>query len=173
MKKRVKNSINISIFILSFIYLGSLSFLLFQHSNMLSMTTDRMHPSIPKGSLLFYQAIEPRSLQINDIILFTTQDKSYSISRIVGAINTKDDLFFRTKSDATSHLDFDFRNQTDIRGIITRQIPYVGYVIDYSKSFAGKLLLVTPLIVLLTVIFILNRHNILPYDKKQGYGLKR
>lgn len=158
MKTAFRNSITITLIIVSVTYLGLFSFLLLQHGKVQSMSSDRMHPSIPKGSLLIYDWIEPRSLQIGDIILFTNQDKSYSVGRIAGVIYENDEPIFRTKSAANTWLDFGFKKESEIHGVVTRQIPHIGFIADYSRSFGGKLLLVTPLIIMLSILFFINRH---------------
>ena len=162
----VRTIVNIILVILIILYLVLFSFLLFQNSDTISMSTDTMTPSIPKGSLLMYDSIKPSSLQIGDIVLFTPQDKPYSISRIVGVIYGNDDLIFRTKSDTSTWIDFDFKKESDVQGIITGQIPYVGFIVDLSDSFGGKLLLVTPPIAILAVLIILNRSILLQTKSK-------
>jgi signal peptidase I len=133
------------------------------------MSTDRMQPSIPQGSLLFFETVEAESLQIGDIVSFIIQDNSstiniaqdepYEVSRIFGVIDASDELIFRTKSDAYDRLDFEFVKEYEIHGRITDHIPYFGFIVDNSNRFVSKLLLITPLIIIPVIIILLNRHK--------------
>ena len=102
--------------------------------------------------------VKPKDLQISDIVLFTTEDEQYSIGRIAGIIYESDELAFRTKSDFNPWLDFGFIKGSEIHGLVIHQIPHIGFIADFSNSFSSKLLLVTPLIAMLSILLLLNRH---------------
>jgi signal peptidase len=135
------------------------------------MPTNKMEPSIPQGSLLVFEGVKAKNLQIGDIIYFTiqddsfsidiTEDRSYEISRVFGEIDTDDELIIRTKSDAYDRLDFELVRESDIHGRITYHIPYFGFLVDGSNGFVDKLLLVTPLIIIPIILIILNWHKVI------------
>ncbi|MCK5577239.1 MAG: signal peptidase I [Dehalococcoidales bacterium] len=160
MKPWVRTVASISLVSLLLVYLAILITMLVTNNHTISLTNGNMEPALAEGSLLFINKTEPDKLQIGDIIAFKSQDDSTKVSRVVGFIESDSLLFFRTKADAKVSLDLAFVDEADIEGTIGFRIPYLGSMMNYSASLAGKLVLLTPVLVMLGVLLMLNRHKI-------------
>jgi len=133
---------------------------MFQNAEMITASSNAMQPTIKQGSLVFYREVPPENLQIGDIIAYTQGNEYTSIGRIVGVIYTDDGLAFRTKPDSSTWIDFTFTLESDLLGRVTSRVAYLGFLAGLMQGFGGKLLLVSPLVVMLVILFLLNRREL-------------
>jgi signal peptidase I len=96
-----------------------------------------MAPAINTGDLIFVKPVA--SYQVGEIITFIDRD-SKKVTHRVYKINY--DNTFLTKGDANSVVDSGSVNPQQIIGKVFLSLPYLGYVINFSKTFPGIITLV-------------------------------
>jgi len=100
-----------------------------------------MEPAIKTGALIFTAATDMNSLQTGDIITFQQdEDGNMPVTHRIEEI--KEDGNFITKGDANNTVDNTVVLPTEIQGKMLVSIPWLGYVINFSKSLYGIILLV-------------------------------
>ena len=100
-----------------------------------------MEPTIPTGSLVFVEKVEPEALLTNDIVAYNSQIAGGGVitHRVVEI--KKEERSFITKGDANSKADRDVVRKDKILGKVTGYIPYYGYVCFWMKENVLFLLL--------------------------------
>ena len=100
-----------------------------------------MEPAIKTGSLIFTAATDTDSLEKGDIITFQ-QDEDGNMPVTHRIEEVKDDGSFITKGDANDTVDNAIILPTEIQGKMLVSIPWLGYLINFTKSLYGIILLV-------------------------------
>lgn len=101
-----------------------------------------MEPALPIGSLIF---IKPAgAYAIGDVITFGKDTKTDvpTTHRIVSERIEPTGKVFRTKGDANDNEDAREVSQGEVLGRVFFDIPYIGYVLDFSKKPIGFVLLI-------------------------------
>ena len=76
----------------------ALSYALNTEYPMAAITSGSMWPELQKGDLVFIQGIDPRTLQVDDIVVYTNRKNAFTIHRVV---ELKEDSLV-TKGDANN-----------------------------------------------------------------------
>lgn len=107
-----------------------------------------MEPALPRGSLAFTMAIEPKEVKIGDIIAFSPEEGSEITTshRVIEITTTDGQLSFRTKGDANEDADLWPVSADYIRGKVVFHIPYMGrittYALLYVRTWPGLVFLI-------------------------------
>jgi signal peptidase len=96
-----------------------------------------MSPVIKTGDLIFVKPIN--QYQKGDIITFTDSDSKKVTHRIY---EIKDNQLIVTKGDANSVTDNNTINSQQIIGKVFLNLPYLGYIITFSKTLPGIITLI-------------------------------
>jgi signal peptidase len=107
--------------------------------------TGSMVPVFDPGSIVIDKEIKPDQVAPNDIVTFKDpRDPNVLITHRVVQINQKNgSLIFVTKGDANNGKDPFVVPARNIIGKVNYSVPYLGYILEFSKSPAGiKLLLI-------------------------------
>ena len=112
-----------------------------------------MEPEYHTGSLIFDKKVDVNELKAGDVITFSIAEDMTATHRIVKVITLDDtegnpdgasdmgasSLQFRTKGDANEEEDALPVDSRNVIGSPVFQIPYLGYVINFLKTFYGKI----------------------------------
>ena len=110
-----------------------------------------MEPTLHSGNLLFIQPIDPKDVQVGDIIVYTVPKsvRDYynypaMVSHRVVQVWTTPTLSFRTKGDNTGEDPFTIM-ASDVRGTVGKQIPYLGLPLLFFQSEQGMIFTIVAL----------------------------
>lgn len=104
-----------------------------------------MEPEFAPGSIIAVQKVDPAQLEPGDIITFKNAEESDSkiITHRIQDVVTKDGLLsFRTKGDANDIADTGLVKSEEVLGQEVFDIPYAGYLSEFSKSKQGLIILI-------------------------------
>lgn len=108
-----------------------------------------MEPAIMTGDIIVTNS--QRSYLINDVVAFNTENRIVT-HRLISTEDKDGNTKFSTKGDANRSQDSDIIDQAQIIGKVTLVIPKLGYLVAFSKSLPGFIIL----ILIPTAIFLLD-----------------
>ena len=119
-----------------------------------------MEPEINAGDLILIEEIPPSDIEVGDIIVFTIPQavrEYYNYPqtiahRVIAVRESEQGVTFRTKGDNTGEDPFTVRPQ-DIRGQVSKQIPYLGFSLLFFQSQQGVIFLVVALSLLALYLY--------------------
>src|SRR5207245_2660615 len=106
--------------------------------------SDSMQPAIPMGSVVIVRAVDPETLEVGDVISFTSSVEPYpTLTHRITAISRGQDgrLGFKTKGDFTPIEDSWELHYTAKAGLVTLSLPLVGYLMAAVSTTAGRAIL--------------------------------
>ena len=136
---------------------------IFDHS-LYIVRSNSMQPSFSAGSLLFVKNMPAQDISEGDVITFKRSNDSIPVThRVIQRTGSDNELSFITKGDANNTQDPLPVPENIIIGKVVFVIPYLGYILGFTTTRLGfMLILIVPgLILLLSQI-----HQLLP--KKSG-----
>jgi signal peptidase len=94
-----------------------------------AVASGSMSPALEVGDLVIIQAVSPASIQVGDIIVFSTPQGSQTMHRVtkIHAL-PNGDLQFKTKGDANPSEDPYWISQRDVYGKVIYRIPFLGWL---------------------------------------------
>ena len=110
-----------------------------------------MKPTIPEGSIAFIVRGQTENIKIGDIITYKRPDKAQeNVTHRVAGITTIDGKeAYKTKGDANNDLDLWTVRKEAIWGKLAFSIPFLGFVINFTRTRLGVVLvIVLPLILI-------------------------
>ena len=117
-----------------------------------------MGTAVRPGSIVVAKRVDPASLEVGDIVTFRRpQNPDVAVTHRVVRIRDEDGVIkLQTQGDANASLDPEEVSTSLPISKMVYTIPYVGYVITFARTSAGKLLLIAlPPVVLLADWFVL------------------
>ncbi len=132
-------------------YFGAESFTVYSGS---------MEPTIHVGALAVVRPAKVSELHAGDVITYRlpTQPGVIVTHRLIAVEKGEDGrIRFRTKGDANRVEDLVLVDQTAVLGRVVYSVPYAGYLVEFSKSARGRLLLVGLPALLLALDFLRDR----------------
>lgn len=108
-----------------------------------------MEPAIMTGDIIVSKS--QNNYVINDVVAFNTENRVVT-HRLISKEEKGGKEEFSTKGDANRSQDFDTIGQSQIIGKVVFVIPKLGYLVAFSKSLPGFIIL----ILIPTVIFLLD-----------------
>ena len=105
-----------------------------------------MEPAIKTGSIVL--VAKQSNYKVNDVITFfeslgSKQDLSSTFThRILSINNVNGEFVYQTKGDANNGADKNAISQAHILGKVIFNAPYLGYIISFSRSQLGLIVLV-------------------------------
>lgn len=109
-----------------------------------------MEPAISTGSVIITRPIAPESIQIGDIISFSSRSGTFLTTHRVIDIERTPELRFITKGDANREKDPAPIPSGQVLGKLFFVIPGLGYLVSYLRNPLGLVLLVgIPAIIIL------------------------
>lgn len=103
-----------------------------------------MEPAIKTGSVIVATAVDPKTLQIGDVITFLSSDQQENIThRIVGVHgDAQGRVSFITKGDANGVEDQQEIRFDHLAGKVTLTLPYLGYFFKFIGSPSMRMLFI-------------------------------
>ncbi len=103
-----------------------------------SVESGSMEPELKVGSVVVVQPVDPETIVEGDIITFRLDgvDETVITHRVIG-IERNSPLYFRTRGDANLKPDPFAIRARDVVGRVVLNIPFLGYVTKYLKTFVG------------------------------------
>lgn len=103
----------------------------------MTVLTGSMEPSIPVGSMVYVEEVQPKELQEGDIVTFAQKDGDVVTHRVVRNRTIEGDLV--TKGDANAEDDVDPVSYDRVIGKVAFSVPQAGDVLGYISSDVGKI----------------------------------
>ena len=114
----------------------ALSYFLNTEYPMAAITSGSMWPDLKKGDLVFIEGIDPRTVQVNDIVVFVNAKSAFTIHRV---IELKEDSL-KTKGDANNVADDPIKYE-DVIGRLYKignwnaRIPKLGFISTTASKY--------------------------------------
>ena len=121
------------------------------HQQVLIVTSGSMAPAFNAGDAVTVEPPEPSKLAVGDVVTFRTSagDKT-TTHRIVALKPQPEGLFLQTKGDANKTPDPNLISAKNVTGVMTGEIPQMGFWLAFYQSRTGKLVVLgTPLLLIL------------------------
>lgn len=106
-----------------------------------------MEPTINIGDIIIIHKQD--QYVINDVVTFTGSSGRLVTHRIIGTKEEQNTRFFVTRGDANRTEDDERIGNSDIKGKTVLVIPKIGYLVNFSKSVPGLIILIVVPIALL------------------------
>jgi len=111
-----------------------------------------MEPEFEAGSLILIESIPTDEVEVGDVIVYNVPGvirEHYNYPpvvahRVIEVRSSEGGVGFRTKGDNTGEDPFTVRAQ-DLRGTVSKQIPYIGFPLLFLQSTQGLMFLITAL----------------------------
>lgn len=105
--------------------------------------TASMTPAIVPGDVVVVADRDPATISEGDVITFTRGSNEVPVThRVTTVIERTDGLAFETKGDANSDPDASHVPAGNVVGMVILTIPYIGYVIQFTNTPYGFIVLV-------------------------------
>ena len=125
-----------------------------------------MEPTLSVGDAAVTKPSSPRSLEIGDVIVRRdTQGGRPVLHRIVEVVSVDGQLAFITQGDQNNAPDVEPVVLAGPGDKVIYAVPYAGYLLNFAKSWPGRLVLVGLPLVLLSAAFIGDVQRIIPARK--------
>ena len=125
-----------------------------------------MKSKINIGDLVIVKKVEPKTLNINDIIAFRDAKNIVTTHRIIDIINKENDVFFETKGDNNNIKDNNLVKSNMIEGIYIVSIPKLGELILFVQKPLGFIMLLILILVMVSITFIIESKENIKKDKE-------
>jgi signal peptidase I len=110
-----------------------------------------MEPELRAGDLIFVEEVPANQIKVGDIVVFSVPPMvrdAYNYPVVVAhrviRVNTEHGITFRTKGDNTGEDPFTVRAQ-DLKGMVSQQIPFLGFPLLFFQSQQGLIFIVIAL----------------------------
>lgn len=113
-----------------------------------------MEPEYPTGSAIYVKEVDPKELEVGDVITYYLKSGQESTHRIVEVVEEKGSLGFITKGDANDQADGNPVAAGDIIGTPVFTVPYLGYALLYMQTTQGTYVTIAVVAALLLVILL-------------------
>jgi len=119
-----------------------------------------MEPELHAGNLILISEVMPDDIEVGDIIVFTVPEAvreyynypTIVAHRVIQVRPSERGVTFRTKGDNTGEDPFTVRPE-DLRGEVSRQIPYLGFPLLFFQSDQGLIFIITTLSLLALYLY--------------------
>jgi signal peptidase len=119
-----------------------------------------MEPELHAGNLILISEVMPDEIEVGDIIVFTVPEavrEHYNYPpvvahRVIQVRSSEQGVTFRTKGDNTGEDPFTVRPE-DLRGEVSRQVPYLGFPLLFFQSDQGLIFIISALSLLALYLY--------------------
>jgi len=137
------------------------------------VTSGSMEPSVSVASAIVVKDVDPARIEENDIITFGS-DEQTTTHRVIEVVDQDGERAFRTKGDNNEDADAGLVTPGQIEGRVMTvagepfAIPYIGYLVQFTKTQTGFTLLVFVPFVLLVLNEVWNVVSSATPDSSSG-----
>lgn len=125
-----------------------------------------MEPEIPTGALIYVRSVDPKGLEVGDVITFMLNEDTAATHRIAEILEDEDQLHFITKGDANEVTDAAPVHSKNVVGTPVLVIPAAGYLVRHIQTPPGTYIAISLGAVLMLVL-------ILPELLREGSSTKQ
>lgn len=113
-----------------------------------------MEPAYHVGSLVYVKPVEPKTLEVGDVITFELSGGVRGTHRIIEVLDENGVLSFRTKGDANAMEDKTLVTSDLLVGEVKFTIPQLGFFITYIQQPPGTYVAISvvAVVLLLTIL---------------------
>ena len=140
----------LAVIVLMGLYIVTSNFNVFSGYKSFLVQSGSMEPAVMTGDIIIIHSQD--NYVKNDVITFHGSDARIVTHRIIEILQKDGKSFFSTKGDANRSEDEDSITQDKIIGKISLVIPKLGYLVAFSKSLPGLIILA----IIPAVLFILG-----------------
>jgi signal peptidase len=123
-----------------------------------SVASGSMEPTIPVGSVVAVQPVDPVTLRLGYIITFKSPENpnlivTHRVNKVTGPPEAR---LFHTKGDANDDPDLELVPAGNVLGRVRFHLPYLGYLAQFVRTPRGWLYLVAVPAVLVVLMELVN-----------------
>ncbi|MEF8826009.1 MAG: signal peptidase I [Halapricum sp.] len=115
----------------------------------LTVKSGSMEPAIPTGSVVFVTEVPAERVGEDDVITYRDDGGNLVTHRVAEKHVAGESLRFVTKGDANEDPDPEPVYRSDLVGVVTFNIPLIGYVVAFGNTQMGYLAMVLVPVMLL------------------------
>lgn len=120
---------------------------------MMNVLSGSMKPTLSPGDMIIAKETDPETVNVEDVILYTTDEHEFVTHRVVNIELNGGELFFTTKGDANNAPDQTLVSADQLIGSLVLNIPMAGYAADFLISPYGIIVLIS----ILSLIWVVGR----------------
>lgn len=116
-----------------------------------------MEPEYHTGSLIYVKSVDPREIEVGQVITFMLDKNTVATHRVVGIVpdeNYPTVVRFRTKGDANDVEDGSLVHMNNVLGTPVLTIPKLGYVANYIQNPPGMYIAISVGAILILLVFL-------------------
>lgn len=116
-----------------------------------------MEPEYPTGSLIYVKKVDPREIEVDQVITFMLDKNTVATHRVIEIIpdeNYPTVVRFRTKGDANEVEDGSLVHMNNVIGTPVFTIPKLGYVANYIQNPPGMYVAISVGAILILLVFL-------------------
>ena len=98
------------------------------HYHMIVIATPSMTGELNQGDAIIYEKYGDEPVLEGQIVVFTKDDETLVVHRVVEAHQLDGEIHYITKGDANEDTDSGYITDANIKGIVRYKLPYVGYL---------------------------------------------
>jgi len=116
-----------------------------------SIISSSMDPALKAGGLIGLKTIDPKTINVDDIICFETEDESVPVChRVINIIQTSQGTGYQTKGDAVEDMDSWIVSPDRVLGRVVFHLPGIGLLSSLLQTPLGfTLSIVVPAIIII------------------------
>lgn len=101
-----------------------------------------MSPAIQTGGAVVSQKVDPRAVQIGDVITYRSPLTGRLTTHRVVDVKSQSTLYFQTRGDANEDADPYLVPAQNVVGKVRLHVPYVGYPAGFAKTIPGFIIMI-------------------------------
>lgn len=113
-----------------------------------------MEPVYKTGAVLYLDDVDVNTLEAGDVITYQVSSDTMVTHRIVEVVEQDGQTMYRTKGDANDVEDGSLVPQSQVVGAPVFTIPYLGYLVKFIQSPAGKYAAISVGALMLLMVFL-------------------
>ena len=118
-----------------------------------------MESKLYAGDLVFVKNVDPKTLQVNDIIAFKDSDNIVRTHRIINIVNTDKGRCYETKGDNNNDKDDNIVCPEMVEGRYHSRIPKVGNAILFIQQPLGFIIMMLTILIICIFIYLASNKN--------------
>ncbi len=115
-----------------------------------------MEPEYKTGAVIYVKKVDPKELEVGDVITFSSLNQTTVTHRIVGVEEKNGVLYFETKGDANKSADSGRVHMNNVLGKPIFKISYLGYAASFITKKPGIYLGIAIGIILTVLVFVID-----------------
>ena len=105
------------------------------------VTSESMSPALERGDVVFVEDTDPGDITVDDIVTLAGGDGEYMTHRVIDVLEEDGEYYVETQGDANDVSD-GVVSADAVVGVVTHDLPLVGYPLLFARSSVGLLVLV-------------------------------